>query len=278
MADICVLSPETDEETKVLENGNFKFVGNQAEITCSPSPDFDFGAHGVWLAKTYPVVQKSFFAGLRSQGTSQNPIPGFNPNAERPTVGLLPNSSYPGVPGQPNIYKSPNACEYIIPSWPTDQLPNGQGSFTTALDVTGAQITDILVKRKPVQKEDGTFGFPDSKPALSVDIGCYGSPGFQFALLDTVTIPAGQDSVLFTKDYIACPLFRDTTHRGRLIVRCPEPVDVEAKSCAAFITAGMNGTLTAVPNSATGVQVGPTIGQPLLAAHYNDTEALLNLL
>lgn len=243
-------------------SGTDKMCGNQAAITITP----DNPNEGVWLGKTMPVSGLYFFQALANGS-------GFNPFARFPTVGDLPSrpTVYPFIPDQPAIAWSPNACDFITPSYPVARV--GEPAIVPrGADISGALITGVFVSRKVTANSDGLGELPTGAlPALEIELGNLRSGAFQ--RFQTIHLPANTVSKWFDTQIVASTLVNDQTFP--LYYRCAESLRIEASVQGCFAAGKLSGELVAA-NNASGTGMIPT--QPYLAPHFNDTESLLLLL
>lgn len=274
MGDIEVIHPDTDD-TKIFDQNSFRCVGNVARITHTPSGGGSgFSRQGIWIARTSPIQRAWFYqADSRFDGPSHNRS--LNPFAKLPTVGTNGGSLYPGIPDQPEIWPSPNACEFTLPSYEVAKYGDGNYNFSLAgIDLSGAIIRDVFIRRLPVQNDQGVWVEPTSRPALTVRLGTVIS-GI-FLPYETFTIPEGQMEIWPDFFCVVNSLFSDQGNQFKLVYECSQRLNVQ---CA--ITSSMQARGGFVGGNASQADpscVGVITDFPMLPDHYNDVETLLNLI
>jgi hypothetical protein len=170
----------------------------------------------------------------------------FNPNANEPTVDTE------------EFGQISRACEGQIPAyhWVRDTDALAAPPITQA---TGAGygwiINEVFIVRNP--EEDGDYYLPNTDEAVTVELGCMRNGSF--VSFESVTIAVGEAS---TYIYPFWPIFT----RDYLVYRCSVPMQIYARVVAAI--AGDS-------QDAARADRGPSIDYPILASHYNDTEAML---
>lgn len=260
MAAIKVL-PKNADENDIYISGTNKLCGNQAAITITPTN----GSEGCWLGKTMPVSGLYFYQALANGN-------GFNRMARMPTVGGTATrpTNYPGTPNQPEINWSGHACEFITPSFPVARVGGTIPPLNTG-DISGSLITGIFISRLPIENENGILVDPVDLPALEIEFGNLRSGTFQELL--NVFLPSGEVRKWFPVEILCSTLVNDQTFP--LYYQCSEELRIEASFQACFPNAA--GLAQGIISEFNQSSVGMIPQQPYLAAHFNDTLALLNL-
>lgn len=229
-------------------DGPYVVSGNQAAITLTPSAAIK--GSGYWLVKTRPVQGVDFFD---SNPCLQGGRFFSAPQSGNSGISEVNPSVLSGIPRYP--FQKSTETEMLIPA---QELFANRSSLGGVARVSsrvhaGASICSVYIRRLPTQQ--GRFWLP--KPAsecqeLTVEIGC--NRNGAFVPFQSVTIPAGQ---LDAQIYPLWPVFDGSR---KLIYRCSEAVDIQAAAQSFFQGSGHG------------------VSYPILASHYNDTEALLNLI
>jgi len=141
----------------------------------------------------------------------------------------------------------------------TDTLPTG--GLWDSWTPFSMQILQVVARRLPVANASGIKVAPEAPADIEVEIG-YTRSG-TFISIEALTIPAG--AVESNTIYPLWPMWTATP----LQYRCDEAVFVAAVNGLVNTSIyGLNSTINGFPS----------VFKPIFAAHYNDTEALLNLL
>ncbi len=281
------------------EYPNTLFTGNQAKITITPANAADdFKTSGVWLVQSFALGSKYFYQAYLN---AANVVRGLNPGAYRPTRGF--DVATPGFPK-----KSPHANDVVTPTYDTAQstLPTPQDYTWSIIDgdghkisggyyLQGGVITSITVARAPVPMASNPAikVFPTDRPALTVRLGRSFTNAVHWRELLTVTIPAGEVSVTVATFLITQAVYPERADKYTLVAVADLPV-VVTPVYQAPMTNTTGHALTPTPaaafpyfNNFLNQSVENT--QPALipgclndtglklAAHFNDTAALLGL-
>lgn len=271
ISSLIVTSKFADADDNWTFHG-FKFPGNQAAITLSP----DAVRNAIWIAKTYPI------GGTYCYQAKDFSDRGLNFDARASSV---PTPDFPAVP---------TTCEFILPKYPVVRF--GEQNFfapptsPNPLLFYGAFIGEIFIGRLPERNPDDVWIEPANKPALTIKLGTVLSDG-TFETLQTVTLAAGENQKYLRAMIPVCVVIEESGQRFKLVYQASQQLDIQCRVTAAFnanYTAFKPsrpvGAVTAAFDSQDRLFTGGGFGfnhypgWPILPDHYNDTEAILNLI
>lgn len=266
-----ITRPDVDANDN-WESGGKTYFGNQAHIEQRGNIK-----DAVWSLKTYPMGGSHFYQakGFNDRGLNFECI-----------------SASAATPAFPSVSRT---CEFILPVYPVAKFGTGADpNFIIPYSpiptlMYGAFIREFFARRWPVKMPDVDIWVqPTVKPPIVIKVGTVSSTG-TFIEFQTFTIPEGESQIQEKVFWGACAKADDSQHL-KLFYQSTEPLNIQCTVQAALnlqqlilnnltpgiALAGAGSYDPLFTGTNNGISFYP--GWPIRADHYNDAEAILNLI